>query len=107
MIRRPPRSTLFPYTTLFRSCRRPIQAELTIVIGGRGRRHPFALVIRKVLERHRPAERVRLGDDSVCYLALVEDVTAMLLDQPQGMRQVGVFEDPANRGRSGVDIVGR
>src|SRR5256885_13195334 len=23
MIRRPPRSTLFPYTTLFRSCRRP------------------------------------------------------------------------------------
>src|SRR3712207_8741605 len=26
MIRRPPRSTLFPYTTLFRSCRTP-QAE--------------------------------------------------------------------------------
>src|SRR5260370_13107601 len=24
MIRRPPRSTLFPYTTLFRSCRAPI-----------------------------------------------------------------------------------
>src|SRR5436190_18131875 len=24
MIRRPPRSTLFPYTTLFRSCRRPL-----------------------------------------------------------------------------------
>src|SRR2546430_13596574 len=24
MIRRPPRSTLFPYTTLFRSCLRPI-----------------------------------------------------------------------------------
>src|SRR5260370_30166533 len=23
MIRRPPRSTLFPYTTLFRSCKRP------------------------------------------------------------------------------------
>src|SRR5258706_2419440 len=23
MIRRPPRSTLFPYTTLFRSCRKP------------------------------------------------------------------------------------
>src|SRR5256886_8663830 len=26
MIRRPPRSTLFPYTTLFRSCRRMIAA---------------------------------------------------------------------------------
>src|SRR3712207_8957851 len=28
MIRRPPRSTLFPYTTLFRSRRRPHTAEL-------------------------------------------------------------------------------
>src|SRR3712207_5653552 len=28
MIRRPPRSTLFPYTTLFRSMRRPIAARL-------------------------------------------------------------------------------
>src|SRR3712207_8332907 len=27
MIRRPPRSTLFPYTTLFRSCRRLLEAS--------------------------------------------------------------------------------
>src|SRR3712207_7455467 len=27
MIRRPPRSTLFPYTTLFRSLRRPARAD--------------------------------------------------------------------------------
>src|SRR3712207_8394762 len=27
MIRQPPRSTLFPYTTLFRSCRRPTSAR--------------------------------------------------------------------------------
>src|SRR5256885_12074026 len=27
MIRRPPRSTLFPYTTLFRSCRRLVSAD--------------------------------------------------------------------------------
>src|SRR3712207_7338346 len=27
MIRRPPRSTLFPYTTLFRSCSSPIERE--------------------------------------------------------------------------------
>src|SRR2546430_11528163 len=27
MIRRPPRSTLFPYTTLFRSVRRPLERE--------------------------------------------------------------------------------
>src|SRR5258708_10652523 len=31
MIRRPPRSTLFPYTTLFRSMRKP--EKLTIVLG--------------------------------------------------------------------------
>src|SRR5258705_12182505 len=28
MIRRPPRSTLFPYTTLFRSCRARLVAEI-------------------------------------------------------------------------------
>src|SRR2546427_1345986 len=43
MIRRPPRSTLFPYTTLFRSARRrpparrPVPADLQ-ALGGRGAR---------------------------------------------------------------------
>src|SRR3712207_8609746 len=39
MIRRPPRSTLFPYTTLFRSCGRktgPVQA--TVLCGQPGRK---------------------------------------------------------------------
>src|SRR5256885_17128394 len=42
MIRRPPRSTLFPYTTLFRSPnmegppRRPVGGEVTRRRGGRG-----------------------------------------------------------------------
>src|SRR5947208_7537640 len=31
MIRRPPRSTLFPYTTLFRSMRRPLREEHSIL----------------------------------------------------------------------------
>src|SRR2546429_6370937 len=30
MIRRPPRSTLFPYTTLFRSSARPVSPESTL-----------------------------------------------------------------------------
>src|SRR3712207_9215367 len=34
MIRRPPRSTLFPYTTLFRSCRR------VVIQGDLRERHP-------------------------------------------------------------------
>src|SRR3989442_6547778 len=40
MIRRPPRSTLFPYTTLFRSRGRP---------GGRTHRHTFPIRSREVL----------------------------------------------------------
>src|SRR3712207_8087375 len=44
MIRRPPRSTLFPYTTLFRS--RVVEALLR--------------VLARVDRRHRPVERVRV-----------------------------------------------
>src|SRR5258708_15044755 len=32
MIRRPPRSTLFPYTTLFRSSSQMVQAERSVVV---------------------------------------------------------------------------
>src|SRR3712207_7055841 len=46
MIRRPPRSTLFPYTTLFRSAGHPEQ----VLVGPRGQPEGLA--------RHRPA----LGD---------------------------------------------
>src|SRR2546421_7056130 len=38
MIRRPPRSTLFPYTTLFRSARRPLVPLRAALEGGAGRR---------------------------------------------------------------------
>src|SRR6266480_6972581 len=40
MIRRPPRSTLFPYTTLFRS--REPRGGPSAAVGGRGRRVPRA-----------------------------------------------------------------
>src|SRR3989442_15832873 len=32
MIRRPPRSTLFPYTTLFRSVQRMMKAEVPVIV---------------------------------------------------------------------------
>src|SRR3712207_6936630 len=41
MIRRPPRSTLFPYTTLFRS-RRRVRTRLGDRLGGEGERVPAA-----------------------------------------------------------------
>src|SRR3712207_7847364 len=35
MIRRPPRSTLFPYTTLFRSLHEPLDKRLRILVAGK------------------------------------------------------------------------
>src|SRR2546422_3319265 len=40
MIRRPPRSTLFPYTTLFRSLRREVMSEV-LLADPANRRHVF------------------------------------------------------------------
>src|SRR6266487_5585859 len=62
MIRRPPRSTLFPYTTLFRSPAYDVllpdtSPELAGVIGGRSEEHtselqsPVQLVCRLLLEK--------------------------------------------------------
>src|SRR3712207_7667681 len=50
MIRRPPRSTLFPYTTLFRSVLPVVLDVLSVVRDRRGpRRHPK---LREELEMH-------------------------------------------------------
>src|SRR2546430_6041546 len=50
MIRRPPRSTLFPYTTLFRSLRRP-------EAGGARLRHPRLARVPRGAEAPRSAAR--------------------------------------------------
>src|SRR3712207_8336968 len=60
MIRRPPRSTLFPYTTLFRSELR----ERDVVCGGGGLARvdedPAAVVLdQPAVDRQRPRERPR------------------------------------------------
>src|SRR3712207_7763526 len=49
MIRRPPRSTLFPYTTLFRSAPR-LDADGG-VLAGVGRQHPAGLALDQLGER--------------------------------------------------------
>src|SRR5438445_5279828 len=54
MIRRPPRSTLFPYTTLFRSQRRP---ESAAVVGDLSRRLDQDSQIARVAERARVRRR--------------------------------------------------
>src|SRR5256885_5559597 len=59
MIRRPPRSTLFPYTTLFRSGRREPLPDRRYLVADRDRRHPDHAAAR------RDAAQARLGDQSV------------------------------------------
>src|SRR5256885_10700010 len=51
MIRRPPRSTLFPYTTLFRSCQILFGAALAVLAGCRCRCRACAAAL------HHPVDR--------------------------------------------------
>src|SRR3712207_6877886 len=66
MIRRPPRSTLFPYTTLFRSCCEPL---IAVVISSRNQRRegfPNALIGRERSPHgHQDDHDVRLGHRQV------------------------------------------
>src|SRR5438105_6058057 len=70
MIRRPPRSTLFPYTTLFRSLAQPLTQEHRVV-GRRERRRYRVLAVRLPAIRlgrqpqrvaERPCRPLRDGD---------------------------------------------
>src|SRR2546427_5894706 len=58
MIRRPPRSTLFPYTTLFRSCQ-PEREEVAALVGD----HRVQLVEDHGVELSEEAIGVRRGQD--------------------------------------------
>src|SRR2546430_7478545 len=57
MIRRPPRSTLFPYTTLFRSAAAPLRAQHGVHAAGRARGEPEPNATRAVVSaRQAPGE---------------------------------------------------
>src|SRR5689334_24671644 len=65
MIRRPPRSTLFPYTTLFRSCRLPSSRAP----GDRAprRRRPSFGIEPKHAARDRKSTRLNSSHSSISY----------------------------------------
>src|SRR5574337_1945026 len=76
MIRRPPRSTLFPYTTLFRSGPSAPSPAITACVSGvparsRSEEHtselqsPLNLVCRLLLEKKKP--RAYRGEEGVSY----------------------------------------
>src|SRR3712207_7236997 len=60
MIRRPPRSTLFPYTTLFRSRRGGVRLDVLQLDGRAGQRRPVRVGDRA---RERAAELLRACRD--------------------------------------------
>src|SRR2546430_6332243 len=67
MIRRPPRSTLFPYTTLFRSVDRHARVPLlAVLLAGRGRERGF-----ECLEDHflvdRKSTRLNSSHSQISY----------------------------------------
>src|SRR5438132_6727734 len=71
MIRRPPRSTLFPYTTLFRSCRALYNEgleHLPVEPGHRGRVQPRFQVEHARSEEH--TSELQSHSDLVCRLLL-------------------------------------
>src|SRR2546425_2646337 len=60
MIRRPPRSTLFPYTTLFRSCVQRLRLTANHAIPNSPRRE-VASMRRKTRGRKSNRQRIKLG----------------------------------------------
>src|SRR2546421_9283669 len=71
MIRRPPRSTLFPYTTLFRSRLRRARLDPVAAVGGEARdledvEHVVHVELGKVV-RDRKSTRLNSSHDQISY----------------------------------------
>src|SRR2546430_10767769 len=96
MIRRPPRSTLFPYTTLFRSLgavRGVGQGAVEELIGERAARGPYGrseehtselqsqsnLVCRLLLEKKKKTKDVVLGGREASRVDVLQRVTHMFI----------------------------
>src|SRR2546427_7110582 len=81
MIRRPPRSTLFPYTTLFRSLDEPVSsadraaaATLYRALAEERRRRPFAICLASRSEEH--TSELQSQSNLVCRLLLEKKKTS-------------------------------
>src|SRR3712207_8641431 len=79
MIRRPPRSTLFPYTTLFRSLLRPVNFKTRMPTGYRGLRWSGGCVA--VGAEHEAYELVGGGLGDSALARLEEDTSELQLPQ--------------------------
>src|SRR2546430_12430165 len=67
MIRRPPRSTLFPYTTLFRSFHRDIQVLLPLALKPLGRASDVVAAHPTEMKRDRKSTRLNSSHSQISY----------------------------------------
>src|SRR2546430_9125653 len=67
MIRRPPRSTLFPYTTLFRSARARRATSAPLDRGPRSRRPPARVPPTRRPDRDRKSTRLNSSHSQISY----------------------------------------
>src|SRR5690242_21127335 len=95
MLRPPPRPTLFPYTTLFRSCRDPFGAESEAA--------PEQVVVQQFAEVAQSGEAVVPGLGDVVVLQAVVDDAAHRVDEERHHRS----EEHTSELQSHVNLVCR
>src|SRR2546422_2206116 len=91
MIRRPPRSTLFPYTTLFRSLIDSVEASIGIGLQDAAEstqvlERPLGLAIRGVAEEHRRRRLVRSEEHTSELQSRLHLVCRLLLEKKKKKR---------------------
>src|SRR2546426_10533377 len=87
MIRRPPRSTLFPYTTLFRSLVRPLVHQLAALEHQDAVRHPHRRKAVRDEHRHPPLGELRESQEYLVLGARVERRGGLVENQDLGDRK--------------------
>src|SRR5690349_23006622 len=86
MTRRPPSSTLFPYTTLFRSARRPRSRRLTTRVAPASRRcSTRSTAVRR--SRTRARSRLRRSEEHTSELQSRRDLVCRLLLEKKKKQQ--------------------
>src|SRR2546425_8102522 len=100
MIRRPPRSTLFPYTTLFRSRADPLPAA-----AGSRPREPGATVRVADLRGGRVRDRLRSEEHTSELQSLAYLVCRLLLEKKKSDQADVQLEVDASTGEQGAHVV--
>src|SRR2546422_11102784 len=90
MIRRPPRSTLFPYTTLFRAGFRDSDPKQLLLGESAGCDHGIGLVIDAVANQMLVSPLIHLGDLSAMAVRDVGDSETMLQHEPNHSLRIKV-----------------